>query len=375
MENSIYDGKFIGNILVLGRTECGKTTFIQNLGINNFFGDLKVVKWLSGIRLNKKREAEIESNFNCEVNFAYPNDRDELADKIEEYKLESESEGENDDNIDNVNSFGENKKRDKLIVFDDVSGLADDSKKFASFLTVARKYNYNCIYAFHTIYTEKTNWKTILSQTNIFNIFPASVPISSVKKILELSCIRKTSKYIPQASLWISRLFIELANKNDKVCLTLDCSNVNTDGPGRFRTKADNPETQFCYFNTANDEQVFNRFISKRINSEKHLNDHLFEIVEVVSKFNKNLKFNANNKLKELENDTKTTRTSETYFNGAEKRKRILKEGIDGVIDTDANDELSLVRNNEIFRKRAKPGYLLRRYRSQKTRKKREKEI
>ena len=361
MENSIYDGKFIGNILVLGRTECGKTTFIQNLGINNFFGDLKVVKWLSGIRLNKKREAEIESNFNCEVNFAYPNDRDELADKIEEYKLESESEGENDDNIDNVNSFGENKKRDKLIVFDDVSGLADDSKKFASFLTVARKYNYNCIYAFHTIYTEKTNWKTIISQTNIFNIFPASVPISSVKKILDLSCIRKTSKYIPQASLWISRLFIELANKNDKVCLTLDCSNVNKDGPGRFRTKADNPETQFCYFNTANDEQVFNRFISKRINSEKHLNDHLFEIVEVVSKFNKNLKFNANNKLKELENDTKTTRTSETYFNGAEKRKRILKEGIDGVIDTDANDELSLVRNNEIFRKRAKPGYLLRR--------------
>ena len=249
----------------------------------------------------------------------------------------------------------------KEIIFDDVSGLADDSKKFASFLTVARKYNYNCIYAFHTIYTEKTNWKTILSQTNIFNIFPASVPISSVKKILELSCIRKTSIYIPQVSLWISRLFIELANKNDKVCLTLDCSNVNTDGPGRFRTKADNPETQFCYFNTANDEQVFNRFISKRINSEKHLNDHLFEIVEVVSKFNKNLKFNANNKLKELENDTKTTRTSETYFNGAEKRKRILQEGIDGVIDTDANDELSLVRNNEIFRKRAKPGYLLRR--------------
>ena len=361
MENSIYDGKFIGNILVLGRTECGKTTFIQNLGINNFFGDLKVVKWLSGIRLNQKREAEIESNFNCDVHFAYPHDKEELSDKIEEYKLESEHENENENNINNVNSFGENKKRDKLIVFDDVSGLADDSKKFASFLTVARKYNYNCIYAFHTIYTEKTNWRTILSQTNIFNIFPASVPISSVKKILELSCIRKTSKYIPQASLWISRLFIELANKNDKVCLTLDCSNVNIDGPGRFRTKADNPETQFCYFNTPNDEQVFNRFVSKYINSEKHLNDHLFEIVEVVSKFNKNLKFNANNKFKELENDTKASGTSETHFNGTEKRKRILEEGIDGVINTDSNSSLSASRDNEIFRKRAKPGYLLRR--------------
>ena len=361
MENSIYDGKFIGIILVLGRTECGKTTFIQNLAINNFFGDLKIVKWLSGIRLNRKREAEIESNFSCEVNFAYPNDKEELADKIEEYKLESESEND-DDNIDNVNIFGENKKRDKLIIFDDVSGLADDSKKFCSFLTIARKYNYNCIYAFHTIYTEKSNWKTILSQTNIFNIFPASVPISSVKKILELSCIRKTSKYIPQSSLWISRLFIELANKNDKICLTLDCSNINTDGPGRFRTNADNPETQFCYFNTMNDEQVFNRFISKRINSEKYVNEHLFEIVEVVSKFNKNIKLNASNKLKELDNDTKTIRTSETYFDGAIKRKRTLEEGIESVIDRDKNNnKLSFIRNNEIFRKRAKPEYLLRR--------------
>ena len=360
MENSTYDGKFIGNILVLGRTECGKTTFIQNLGINNFFGDLKIVKWVSGIRLNGKREAEIESNFSCEVNFAYPTDKEELADKIEEYKLESESENDND-NFDNVNIFGENKKRDKLIVFDDVSGLADDSKKFASFLTVARKYNYNCVYAFHTIYTEKSNWKTILSQTNIFNIFPASVPISSVKKILELSCIRKTSKYIPQSSLWISRLFIELANKNDKVCLTLDCSNINTDGPGRFRTKADNPETQFCYFNTTNDEQVFNQFISKRINSEKSTNEHLFEIVEVVSKFNKNIKFNATNKLKELDNGTKTSRTSETYFDGARKRERTSDNGIESVVDNDKNNDISFIRNNEIFRKRAKPGYLLKR--------------
>ena len=125
MENSTYDGKFKGNILVLGRTECGKTTFIQNLGINNFFGELKKVKWVSGIRLNKTREAEIESNFNCQVNFSYPSDKEELAEKIEEYKLESESENDND-NFVNVNIFGENKKRDKLIVFDDVSRLADD---------------------------------------------------------------------------------------------------------------------------------------------------------------------------------------------------------------------------------------------------------
>ena len=366
MENSIYNGKFAGNILVLGRTECGKTTFIQNLAINDFFGELKTVKWVSGIRLNKKREAEIESNFNCEVNFAYPNDKDELADKIEEYKLESEGQTNenNDEDYQTVNIFGENKKRDKLIVFDDVSGLADDSKKFASFLTVARKYNYSCIYAFHTIYTEKSNWKTILSQTNIFNIFPASVPFNSVKKILELGCIRKTNKYIPQASLWISRLFIELANKNYKVCLTLDCSNVNTNGPGRFRTKADNPDTQFCYFNNTKDEQVYNRFINKRIKAENNSsNNHLFKIVEVVSKFDKNIKFDASNKLKELDNDTETGRASKTYFDGTKKGKRTFDERLRSVINGSAIDseKVSLIRNNEILRKRAKPGYLLKR--------------
>ena len=34
---SVYNGQFYGNILVVGRTNCGKTTFIEKLGLNNFF--------------------------------------------------------------------------------------------------------------------------------------------------------------------------------------------------------------------------------------------------------------------------------------------------------------------------------------------------
>ena len=62
-------------------------------------------------------------------------------------------------------------------------------------------------------------------------------------------CIRKTRKYIPQSRLWISRLFIELANKDNRVCLTLHCSGINKSGTGRFRTEADKPNFQTCYFN------------------------------------------------------------------------------------------------------------------------------
>ena len=125
---------------------------------------------------------------------------------------------------------------------DDVLGLADESKKFAVYLTVTRKYNYNCVYIFHTVFPEKSNWRLILSQTNIFNIFPASVPINSVRKILEGAGSRKTKKYILQNAFWLNRLFFDLANTNDKICLTIDLSGVNKDGSGRFRKKADNPE-------------------------------------------------------------------------------------------------------------------------------------
>ena len=34
-----YDAKFEGNILAVGQTGCGKTTFIQKLAKNNLFGE------------------------------------------------------------------------------------------------------------------------------------------------------------------------------------------------------------------------------------------------------------------------------------------------------------------------------------------------
>ena len=63
MANCIYNGKFAGKVLIGGRTQRGKTTFIQNLGINNFFGALIKVYWVSGIELDAERETEIESCF------------------------------------------------------------------------------------------------------------------------------------------------------------------------------------------------------------------------------------------------------------------------------------------------------------------------
>ena len=50
---SVYNGQFYGNILVVGRTNCGKTTFIEKLGLNNYFGDITKTEWISGIDKEK----------------------------------------------------------------------------------------------------------------------------------------------------------------------------------------------------------------------------------------------------------------------------------------------------------------------------------
>ena len=243
-QNYVYDGMFSGNILIVGRTARGKTYFTQKLALNNFFGELKKVEWISYIEMNSEREAEIESCFSRPAEFHYPKELEKFNDLLDVFKACSKTaaaaavtDSYSIDEKENVNiGFGKKTKRDQLIVMDKVSGLADKSAKFASFLIVARKFNYICIYIFHTIYPEKTILITTFSQTNVFDNFPESVPLISVQKTLEGACIRKTRKYIPQSALWISRLFIKLANRDDRACLTLDCSGINKDSPERFRT-------------------------------------------------------------------------------------------------------------------------------------------
>ena len=104
---------------------------------------------ISGIDINKQREAKIQSYFSNETEVHVAKEQDELDSLIENFKLRSREES-YDSNILN-NSFGENRKLDRLIIMDDVSGVADVSKKFANFLTVSRKFGYDCVYVFHVI--------------------------------------------------------------------------------------------------------------------------------------------------------------------------------------------------------------------------------
>ena len=83
-----------------------------------------------------------------------------------------------------------------------------------------------------------------------------------------------------------------------KTCLTIDCSGVNKNGSGRFRTEANNPDKQVCYFNGQNNDQMFNVFTSTKINQQETEKGIYFQIDRVRSKMNKDI-FEANTLLRQ----------------------------------------------------------------------------
>ena len=85
--NYSYDGQFDGNIMIVGRTGCRKTTFIQNLGRNKMFGrDIHTVFWVSKIVLSREN---IRGSFADQtVKFTYPNNLDEFNYLIDFFMFE-----------------------------------------------------------------------------------------------------------------------------------------------------------------------------------------------------------------------------------------------------------------------------------------------
>ena len=200
-----------------------KNKFCSEFGQNKIFGSgLLSIDWFSKINFSNNRGDKIRQGFSyTKVEFHHPNDVEDLDLIIETFEKETYEEDKNTN--ENCNIFGENKKFDKIIVMDNVSGLADKSNGFANFLTVSRKFGYICLYIFRIIYPAKSIWEMILSQTKIFNTFPFTIQLGNILKILANSCDRETIHYIPARDFWISTQYMSLSNKSKYSCLTIDC--------------------------------------------------------------------------------------------------------------------------------------------------------
>ena len=127
--------------------------------------------------------------------------------------------------------------------------------------------------------------------------------------------------------MWLHRVFTDFANTNKRHCLTIDCSGVNKNGLGRYRTQADNPDKLVCYFNKTRDDERYNVFISERINSGSFDKGTYFQITWV--RDNKET-FDAEKTFEEdVAADDRLSKTdfdSELEFAGRSVRKRKAKE-------------------------------------------------
>ena len=189
----------------------------------------------------QKKEDFIRDSFeDQEVHFSCPHDLDNFNYLVGNF-MQDKSEY-----IDN--ELGEQLTVNRLIVMDDVSGLADKSEEFSNFLTVSWKYGFSCLYVFHAIYGRQS-WEMIMSQTHIFNFFPGSIHSSRILKTLSLFANQQKNTYLPNQQVWLNKLYFQISNSKEKKCLTIDTRDVIELGPGKLRTSTDNGDIQNCYFN------------------------------------------------------------------------------------------------------------------------------
>ena len=162
------------------------------------FGSIDSEYWILKIELSIARKHQIRESFcYASVEFHYPNDLAEFETILELLKDNKSDVNIENNDFDELGGVGENDVFDRLIVMDDVSGLADKSNEFCN-----------------------------------------------TSKILTSNCERETLKYIPKRELWINRLYFEIANRKDYSCLTIDCGKS---GPSKYRREADNNVQQTCF--------------------------------------------------------------------------------------------------------------------------------
>ena len=137
---------------------------------------------------------------------------------------------------------------------------------------------------------KKTIWKLILLQAKVLNIFPGSIEHFSVPKFISANCLCGTVSYVSKNELWLKRLWLRLAGKSCKSCLTIGCCCViNSNGAGKFWKRA----------NVKTKDKFHNSFISKMIWQTDSVH---FQIDRVLSRSKKSsdTTFSATSELKDL---------------------------------------------------------------------------
>ena len=119
--------------------------------------------------------------------------------------------------------------------------------------------------------------------------------MNNVTSILTNNCNRETTSSITKSSLWLNRLFINLIHDKKNTCLTTDCGDINPNDPSKYRTKANNPAEQLCYFSIRSNDEIYNTIPARRIINKSELKIFIhFKIDRVVGKAESGQKYSYN---------------------------------------------------------------------------------
>ena len=104
------------------------------------------------LTVDSTQKNEIDSYFSdTTLKFPKVSDHNDLEMFIEDFKNVTLSEQEQEQEQQQTSSLGETNEFTNLVIFDDMSTIADKSKSFSHFLTVSQKYGYTCVYVLRNL--------------------------------------------------------------------------------------------------------------------------------------------------------------------------------------------------------------------------------
>ena len=268
MSSNSYSSSLYGNIMILGKTGSGKTSLVQRWGLNGFFKVNKVY-WISSLELDENRKTEIDSSFNQDVVFTVAPNVTILEKVIHELKIiaEQKQQERETESFDERDFIGEKTRYDSLVVFDDMSTIADRSNVFGHFLTVSRKFNYVCVYIFHIINSKDSDlWNIISSQTHIYCFLNVGTLAPKIKGLISENCIRSAydkNNYLTRNNMWLTKLICSLFNNHTKEHVLID-NRESCGSKCKIRSRSDELQTQICYYPIENDNRYFDKYTTIR---------------------------------------------------------------------------------------------------------------
>ena len=305
----IFTVRAVGNTVIVGKTDCGKTTLVQQWGKLGYYGKLKEVIWVSPSQIKDDVKTTNKKCFkNCEISYyraespadlssvlsevsdvAQTKDEEEEPDGegSEDGRVSEEEEeaAESDSSSSSHTEYGEKITSDRLMVFDDMTSIADKSSTFNHFLTVARKKRFSTVSIFHHFVTTHQNWIRIISNVHRLVFFKVG-HAKSITNYLADYTSTETFKYTPKRAVWLPSLYTRevlfgtvgshlLIELNDKIPV----------GPARVRSHtgySPSPDVQFAYQGKRNLDSEYVTYRCDRIN--KLSKKSLFQISYVIGR-------------------------------------------------------------------------------------------